>query len=181
MTKILNQNVQVNYLIDDKIFERSDELLSHELNKHSQVLIARFDVHPVKRDIDISRFNQRLVEKEKRKGYDPLYITVPEVGESGNTHYHEIFFLNGNKIRHGWALFEDANRVLNNMLGEPPDKKTGLIHISHCKSKYEAMIRRNSIDKNIIREMSKKISYPSKVEQKDKVKGKSFFSSQIKK
>ena len=78
MTKILNQNVQVNYLIDDKIFERSDELLSHELNKHSQVLIARFDVHPVKRDIDISRFNQRLVEKEKRNKDVPTMV----VGES---------------------------------------------------------------------------------------------------
>ena len=181
MTKILNPNVQVNYSMNDKIFERSDELLTQELDKYSKVLVTRFDVHSGKREFDIKKFNQRLVEKEKRKGYGPLYITVREVGESGNTHYHETFFLNGNKIRHGWALFEDANRVLNNMLGEPPDKKTGLIHISHCKSKYEAMIKRNSMDKSVIREMSKKISYPSKIEQKDNVKGKSFFSSQIKK
>ena len=179
--KLLNPNEQMKYSMNNKIFERADALLSQALDKHSQLTITRFEVHPVKEDINIMRFNQRLVEMEKRKGNDPLYMTVPEIGESGNIHFHELFILNGNKTRHGWSLLQDAKRVLKNMLGDDPDQKCGKIHLSKYDSQYEFILRRNAIDKDTISELSKKINYIAKLEQKDKIKGKSFYSSQIKK
>ena len=179
--KLLNPNEQMKYSMNNKIFERADALLSQALDKHSQLTITRFEVHPVKEDINIMRFNQRLVEMEKRKGNDPLYMTVPEIGESGNIHFHELFILNGNKTRHGWSLLQDAKRVLKNMLGDDSDQKCGKIHLSKYDSQYEFILRRNAIDKETISELSKKINYIAKLEQKDKIKGKSFYSSQIKK
>jgi hypothetical protein len=47
--------------LEDKIFERSDELLSYELDNHSQVLVTEFGVHsPANMIFDIKKFNQRL-------------------------------------------------------------------------------------------------------------------------
>ena len=67
------------------------------------------------------------------------------------------------------------------MLGDDPDQKCGKIHLSKYDSQYEFILRRNAIDKETISELSKKINYIAKLEQKDKIKGKSFYSSQIKK
>ena len=175
MTKILNKNESLNIPIKQEIFERADELLASKLKKHSKVFIERLDIHG--EDKDISRILQRIMEKEKRKGLDPAYLAVREVGKSGHNHFHTVFFLNGNKTKSIWPLFEDANRVINNRLGNNPDKKSGLIDLCNHEFGNGIMIRRNYNSKEIIDKLSKKISYIAKEDQKEKVRGKTFFSS----
>ena len=179
MTKILNQNEALNVELIPEIFERADELLYQKIQENSQVLAGRLDFHG--RDEDVQKVIQRLVEKEKRKGLNPSYLAVREVGKSGNNHYHTIFFLNGNKTRSVWPLFEDANNAMNNRLGEKTNKKSGLIDLCNHDFENGIMIRRNSKDKAAINELSKKVSYLAKKDQKENVKGKRFFSSQLKK
>lgn len=179
MTKLLNQNSILDEPIKQEIFERGDALLYQMLEKHSQVFAARLDIHSS--DENITKILHRLSEKEKRKGLDPAYLAVREVGESGHNHFHTIFFLNGNKTRSIWPLFEDANRVMNNVLGEKSDKKSGLIDLCNHEFNNGIMIRRNTYDKDAIEALSKKVSYLAKEDQKETVKGKSYFSSQIKK
>lgn len=179
MAKVLKQNFILDEPIKQEIFERGDALLCHMLEKHSQVFAARLDIHSS--DENITKILHRLSEKEKRKGLDPSYLAVRELGESGHNHFHTIFFLNGNKTRSTWPLFVDANRVMNNVLGEKSDKKSGLIDLCNHEFKNGIMIRRNTYDKDAIEALSKKVSYLAKEDQKKTVKGKSYFSSQIKK
>ena len=179
MTKLLNQNAILDEPMKQEIFERGDVLLYQKLQKHSQVFAERLDMHG--RDEDIRKVLQRLAEKERRKGLDPAYLCVREVGESGNNHYHTIFFLNGNKTRSIWPLFEDANRVMNNVLGEKSDKKSGLIDLCNHNFSNGIMIRRNTYDKEAIEALSMKVSYLAKEYQKENVKGKTFFSSKVEK
>ena len=179
MTKILNQNATLNIPIRQEIFERADTLLANKLEKHSKVLAGRIDAHI--KDGNIQTFNQRLAEIERRKGLDPSYLTVCEVGKSGNKHFHTIFFLDGNKTRSVWSLFEDANRVMNNMIGDKSKKKSGLIDFCNHDFGNGIMINRHLNDKDSIDELSRKISYLAKEKQKENVKGKTFFSSRVEK
>ena len=149
MTKLLNQNAILDEPMKQEIFERGDVLLYQKLQKHSQVFAERLDMHG--RDEDIRKVLQRLAEKERRKGLDPAYLCVREVGESGNNHYHTIFFLNGNKTRSIWPLFEDANRVMNNVLGEKSDKKSGLINAMHVLANVEGIAMVQLTAKDVVR------------------------------
>ena len=123
-------------------------------------------------------FNQRFIEKEKRAGYDPLYITAREVSSLGRIHYHMALFLDGNATRNTYQHFQNAEHVLQNVIG-PEYNASGLI--DQCKHicRNGIMVERNTTDMTDLNEVLRQLSYLAKIDQKENVHGKTFFYSRF--
>jgi hypothetical protein len=100
-----------------------DALLEDYLNRHSKVLVVRFDVrYPedfsrVAGNGDISACIAYVVKKYKRQGLDPSYIWVREQHRSIHPHYHCALFLNGQKVRGYRHVFQNVEGAWGRTLG----------------------------------------------------------------
>ena len=164
--------------MDQRIMNVCYDLLTLSFLKYSRVFVMRLDVH-LPQEIaqeKIRTFNQRFIEKEKNAGYDPLYIMVREVSSQGNIHYHMALFFDGNQTRNTYSHFQNAERVLQNVIG-PEYNASGLI--DHCNHGYRngTMIERNDINLFDLNELLRQLSYLAKIDQKKNVHGKTFFYS----
>ena len=160
-----------------------DNLLDDYISHHSKTFVMRLDVHlPKEMQQDkILHFNHRFIEKEKNAGYDPKYAMAREVSRKGNTHYHMALFLNGNKTKSIYWHIKNAEKVLQNVVGkEMIDQKKAWIERCDKTFKNGILIRRNDPDRKDRMEVERQISYLAKTEQKEGVKGKTFFTSRIK-
>ena len=160
-----------------------DNLLDNYISHHSKTFVMRLDVHlPKEMQQDkILHFNHRFIEKEKNAGYDPKYAMAREVSRKGNTHYHMALFLNGNKTKSIYWHIKNAEAVLQNVVGkEMIDQKKAWIERCDKSFKNGILIRRNDPDRKDRMEVERQISYLAKTEQKEGVKGKTFFTSRIK-
>ena len=161
-----------------KILNTIDKVRDDYMGRHSKIFAMRGDVHlPEGSDQSlIMKFNHRFIESQKNKGYDPAYIMAREISPEGKIHYHMALFLNGQKIQSTYYVFEDMVRILNNVAGPGGS-------INHCdkEGRNGIMIKRDDPDPRNLQEVERQFSYLAKIEQKDKVKGKTFCRSQIKK
>lgn len=167
--------------IDERIMNVCYNLLTYSFFKHSRVFVMRLDVH-LPQEIDQGRimtFNQRFIEKEKIAGYDPLYIMVREVSTMKHTHYHMALFLDGNVTRNTYQHFQNAEHVLQNVIG-PEYNASGLIDQCNHGHRNGIMIERNATDQTDLDEVLRQLSYLAKIDQKENVQGKTFFYSRTK-
>ena len=168
----------LNKTMNGKILKAIDNIMDDYSDNHSKMLTMRMDVH-LPEGTDQSRimaFNHRFIESQKNKGYDPAYVMVREVSDEDKTHYHMALFLNGQKIQSPYYVFKDAERILFNVAGPG-----GVIH--HCDDGHRngIMIKRDDPDPHNLDEVQRQTSYLAKTEQKANVKGKTYFTSRIKK
>lgn len=172
----------LNMPMNEAIVTKLNEILNDYMERHCKTFIMRLDIHlPKEMQQDgITSFNHRFIEKEKRAGYDPAYVMAREISEKGNIHYHMALFLNGNKTEKIYRHIKNAETVLRNVVGE--EKKTEA-WIERCdkKGRNGIVLGRNDFDRKNRDEVERQISYLAKTEQKEGVKGKTFFSSRIKK
>ena len=168
----------LNMPMNKKILKTTDNLIDDFFDRHSKLFGMRQDVHlPEGSDQSlIMKVNHRFIESQRNKGYDPAYIMVREISKEGKIHYHMVLLLNGQKVQSTYYVFKDMERILNNVAGPGGS-------INHCddKGKNGIMIKRDDPDPRNLQEVQRQFSYLAKIEQKDKVKGKTFFRSQIKK
>ena len=167
----------LNIPMQGKILIRLNTILNDYMERHSKTIVIRLDVHPPE-DSDpktIMKFNHRFIECEKKHGYDPAYITARETKRNGKYHYHMALFLNGQKTESTYTHFENAKRILNNVASG------GQINYCNDGHRNGIMIRRNDPDLTNLHEVQQQISYLAKTDQKANVKGKTFFTSRIKK
>lgn len=161
-----------------------DNLLDDYIRHHSKTFVMRLDVHlPKEMQQDkIRDFNHRFIEKEKNAGYDPKYAMAREVSRKGNTHYHMALFLNGNKTKSIYWHIKNAEAVLQNIVGEEKKDEAWIERCDKNKNKLKngILIRRNDPDRKKREDVERQISYLAKTEQKEGIKGKTFFSSRIK-
>ena len=170
----------LNIPIDERIMHVCHELLVYSLLKHSRVFVMRLDVR-LPQEIDQGRimtFNQRFIEKEKMAGYDPLYIMVREVSTMKHTHYHMALFFDGNATRNTYQHFQNAERVLQNVIG-PEYNASGLIDQCNHGHRNGIMVERNTTDMTDLDEVLRQLSYLAKIDQKENVHGKTFFYSRF--
>ena len=166
--------------MDQRIMDVCYNLLTVSLAKHSRVFVMRLDVH-LPQDVAqwmIRIFNQRFIEKEKNAGYDPLYIMVRELSSQGNIHYHMALFLDGNVTRSTYQHFQNAERVLQNIIGSEYSA-SGLIDQCNHGHRNGIMIERNATNQFDLDEVLRQLSYLAKIDQKENVQGKTFFHSLI--
>ena len=164
--------------IDQRIMNVCYDLLTVSITKNSRVFVMRLDVHlpqEIAQEM-IKTFNQRFIEKEKNAGYDPLYIMVREVSSQGNIHYHMALFLDGNMTRNTYQHFQNAERVLQNIMGSEYFA-SGLVDQCNHGHRNGIMIERNAINQFDLDEVLRQLSYLAKVDQKEHVHGKTFFYS----
>lgn len=157
-------------------------------NRHSQVLILRFDVRfPVElctiddnscivtfmeELIRYYRNQKNLQNRENRKNYDPHYLWVREKNSSHNHHYHVVLFMNGNAIRYFkdlGKLRETWARILNRYCGYAGDASK-LIYPP--KGNVLGVLTRRGInvyrdDTYMINEMFEVCTYLAKVNTKE--------------
>ena len=166
--------------IDQRIMNVCHDLLTVSFSKHSRVFVMRLDVHMPQEIAQemIRTFNQRFIEKEKNSGYDPLYIMVREVSPQGNIHYHMALFFDGNQTRNTYPHFQNAERVLQNIIGSEYNA-SGLIDQCNHGHRNGIMIERNAINQFDLDEVLRQLSYLAKIDQKENVQGKTFFHSLI--
>ena len=90
------------------------------------------------------------------------------------------WFLNGQKTWKTFERFREADIVLQKVIGPEYDAK-GLI--DHCDDGHRngIMIHRNDPDPTNLNEVQRQLSYLAKTAQKENVKGKTFFTSRIRK
>ena len=166
-----------------KILKSIDNVRDDYMDCHSKTFAMRLDVHlPHEADQKlIMVFNHRFIEIEKNQGYDPAYVMVREIGEEdGKIHYHMALFLNGQKTESIYPHFDNAKKVLKRIrLAE--NKEGGKIDPCNREHRNGIMILRDDPDSRNLREVQRQMSYLAKIEQKDNVKGKTYFRSQIKK
>lgn len=157
---------------------------NYAMDNNSKLLIIREDIHFPKEMSDemaqdlIKPFNRKLREKWKNDGYKPVYIAAREVSSKGRIHYHEVWFLNGQKT---WKTFErhkESEQLLQRVIGPEYDAK-GLI--DHCDNGHRngIMINCNNPDPTDLEEAQLQVSYLAKTSQKKDVKGKTYFTSII--
>ena len=99
-----------------------------------------------------------------------------EISDEGKTHYHMALLLNGQKVESPHYVFKDMERILNNVAGPGGS-------INHCDNGHRngIMVKRDDPDPHNLEEVQRQMSYLAKKEQKSNVKGKTFFTSRIKK
>lgn len=168
----------LNKPMNGKILKAIDAVMDDYMNRRSKMFTLRGDVHlPEGSDQKlIMKFNHRFIESLKNKGYDPAYIMVREISDEGKTHYHIALLLNGQKVESTYYVFKDMERILNNVAGPGGS-------INHCNEGHKngIMIKRDDPDPHNLEEVQRQMSYLAKKEQKSNVKGKTFFTSRIKK
>ena len=168
----------LNKPMNRKILKALDNVRDDYRSNHSKMFEMRMDVH-LPEGTDQSKimvFNHRFIESQKNKGHAPAYVMVREVGKKGNIHYHMALFLDGQKVQSTYYVFKDAERILFNVAGPG-----GVIH--HCDDGHRngIMIKRDDPDPRNLQEVQRQASYLAKTEQKTNVKGKTYFTSRIKK
>ena len=91
----------LNKTMNGRILNAIDNVRDDYRGKHSKMFEMRMDVHlPEGTDQSmIMVFNHRFIESQKNKGRAPAYVMVREVNDEGNTHYHMVLFLNGQKVQ----------------------------------------------------------------------------------
>ncbi len=109
------------------------QLLEYYVEKHSKVLVVRFDLHfpitfpHVHTNQYISETIAYIVKKYKRDCLDPMYYWAMERKQGMHPHYHVVLFLDGQKVKtykHVFHNFEDTwSRHLNTDV-------SGCVH--HC-------------------------------------------------
>ncbi len=178
----MNNINTLNIPMNDKILKAGMTVLDHALQKHNKVFVQRVDVRlPLElQQKGIIRFNKRFIEKERNAGYDPDYIIVRELSRNKKIHYHMALFLDGNKTMRTYEHFQNAETVLQNVIGKGNNIK-GLIDRCDRGHRNGIMIHRNNPNQDDLKEIQRQLSYLAKEEQKKGVKGKTFFSSRIKK
>jgi len=183
------QNVGLDKDILECIYDRMSDMLS----RHSKVYAMRFDVKQPEQIQDtsnqwFSEFQAHFVKKEKRADYDPSYVAVREVTESGRPHYHEYLMLNGNKTEKIHEHIKNANEAMNCTLGIPKEERTGLIN--DCTRNRNGIRQDNGEQINLktwegqcAQQASfRQASYLAKESQKEPQKGvRELFASQVKK
>ena len=167
----------LNMPMEQKILNATANVMNDYMRRRSKMWVQRIGVIlPEGMDQKmISIFNQRFKECEKKQGFDPAYVMVREVSSQGRTHYHMALFLNGQKTMHVQQHFDNAQRILNNVAPGG--------HIDYCNDGHRngIMVKRNAPDPEDLTEAQRQVSYLAKTHQKAGVKGKTFFSSRIKK
>lgn len=167
----------LNKPMNGKILKAIDAVMDDYMDRRSKMFTMRGDVHlPEGSDQSlIMKFNHRFIESQKNKGYDPAYIMVREISDEGKTHYHIALLLNGQKVESTYYVFKDMERILNNVAGPGGS-------INHCNEGHKngIMIKRDDPDPHSLEEVQRQMSYLAKKEQKSNVKGKTFFTSRIK-
>ena len=167
----------LNMPMEQRILNATANVMNDYMRRRSKMWVQRIDVIlPEGMDQKmISIFNQRFKECEKKQGFDPAYVMVREVSSQGRTHYHMALFLNGQKTKHVQQHFDNAQRILNNVAPGG--------HIDYCNDGHRngIMVKRNAPDPEDLTEAQRQVSYLAKTHQKAGVKGKTFFSSRIKK
>lgn len=172
----------LNMPMRDKIITICDRVLNHAIEERSKVFVLRMDIRfPGAMAQDgILAFNKQLKALWKKEGLTPSYITVRERSSRDGIHYHEAWFLNGQKTWKTFERFREADIVLQKVIGPEYDAK-GLI--DHCDDGHRngIMILRNDPDPTNLNEVQRQLSYLAKTAQKENVKGKTFFTSRIRK
>ena len=168
----------LNKKMNGKILKAIDAVRDDYRGKHSKMFEMRMDVH-LPEGTDQSKimvFNHRFIESQKNKGRAPAYVMVREVSDEGKTHYHMVLFLNGQKVQSTYYVFEDAERILFNVAGSGGS-------INHCNDGHKngIIVKRDDPDLRNLQEVQRQASYIAKTEQKENVKGKTYFTSRIKK
>lgn len=161
-----------------KILNAIDNVMGDYMDRHSKTFAMRGDVHlPEGSDQKlIMKFNHRFIESQKNKGYDPAYIMAREISPEGKIHHHIALLLNGQKVENTYYVFEDMKRILNNVAGPGGS-------INHCNEEHRngIMVKRDDPDSRNLQEVQRQFSYVAKIEQKNNVKGKTYFTSRIRK
>jgi len=182
------QNVGLDKDILECIYDRMTDMLS----RHSKVYAMRFDVKQPEQIPDtsnqwFSEFQAHFVKKEKRAGYDPSYVAVREVTESGRPHYHEYLMVDGNKTEKIHEHIKNANEAMNCTLGIPKDERTGLIN--DCTRNRKGVRQDNGeqinlktwLGRDACQASFRQASYLAKESQKEPQKGvRELFASQVK-
>ena len=173
--------------MDTQILERIDEHLTDALERHSKVLVVRFDVRFPDDDSNrsFSKFQAEFMRKERRAGYDPSYVAVREIGErEGHPHYHEVLLVNGNKTQSIHKHIENANTAMNLTLGIDQEEPTGYIHSctdKHGPLRNGIMIKRDALFPKDENDAFRQASYLAKESQKDTPEGmREVFASNLK-
>ena len=173
--------------MDTQILETIDEHLKDALERHSKVLVVRFDVRFPEDESNrsFSKFQAEFMRKERRAGYDPSYVAVREVGErEGHPHYHEVLLVNGNNTQSIHKHIENANAAMNLTLGVEQGETIGLIHSCTSKNgplRNGIMIHREALFPDDENDAFRQASYLAKESQKDTPNGmREVFASNLK-
>ena len=167
--------MNVIYPVKEDMHQQFLTLLDQYHQKHSRIFPIRFDLHYPKDSIaqgdntNISRCMAKIVQKFKRKGYDPAYAWVREQGTSHNPHYHCILLLNGQKKRNINEVYDVATRLWSNTI---KSDSSGLLDKCNKRGMNGVMINRSDSDHpvqigNVLRQMSYMAKPMDKGEVKD--------------
>ena len=178
MSKKISIMYTLNKAMDEKIVNTLNNLLNDYMERHCKTFVMRLDVHlPKEMQQDgIMKFNHRFIEKEKNAGFDPVYAMARELSSKNNIHYHMALFLNGNKTKSIFKHIKNAETVLQHVVGE---ERKDEAWIERCNKGHRngILLNRNNLNSYDLQEVQRQISYLAKIEQKEGIKGKRYFTS----
>lgn len=181
MSKYTPSYHTLNMPMHGKILKAIDNVMDDYMVRHSKMFAMRLDVHlPKETDPKmIMVFNHRFIGKEKYQGYGPAYVMTKEIGEEeGNIHFHLALFLNGQKTESIKPHLDNAWKVLTK-IRDLENKEGGRIDPCNERGRNGIMVKRDDPDPRNLQAVQQQMSYIAKTEQKENVKGKTYFTSRI--
>lgn len=106
-----------------KLMKGLGERFCDALGQHSQVLIARFDLHLSQYTEDNAQISEFMAKlnywvKHHYKGVNEVrYVWVRELEKAKQQHYHVALMLNGNKIRNPYYIHEKGKEIWTELRG----------------------------------------------------------------
>jgi hypothetical protein len=119
------------YEYRDEILNSIGNLLNFYTERHSKVLVVRFDIHypqgytELCRNADVSKCMAYVIKKYKRQGLDPFYMWNREIDSSPHPHYHCVIFLDAQKVRAFTHIFETVEQAWGRTLKQ---SVSGCVH-----------------------------------------------------
>lgn len=176
--KSINTNKEKDQSCIEEILKTINAHLDDMLEKHSRVMVTRFDIRAPQEAKDftnqqigriIENMGRALDRKDYPSGHDPDPRIIAVAEDHGNgTHHHCLAIVNRNAIQNRYGIYELAERYTAKALGIPQKEAKGLIE--HCNGHGEngITITRNSPDaKEKIDQVMHQASYLAKKRGKE--------------
>lgn len=178
--KSINTNKEKDKSCIEEILKPIHAHLTDMIEKHSQVMITRFDLRTPSGAADLNnkqvgRIFENMERALNRKEYagghkpDPRLIGVAE--DQGNgTHYHCVAMVNRNAIQHPHTIHKTAEKYLRKALDIPQKEAEGLVDYCNQKGENGITIRRGSADEDKkTNQVMHQVSYLAKERGKENI------------
>ena len=133
----INTGENNNLACDTRILDTTERVLDSFLDKHSRVLVARFDFtfpqgyKPDGNEEFKEIMKQTITSEQRHSGSKPSYVAVKEKSQDGVPHYNGLIILDNHVKKSPLNVIKEMERIAVQVIGEEAQKYVhpGIVHL----------------------------------------------------